>query len=338
MNQFAWTADRPAGRYWYNKRWHDYAGTTHEEMQGLGLAETAPSRPSRSCRRTHPEKLRKRDVRGRTRFPCAAGTAPIAGSSRALSRSAMRQATWFAGSAPTPISPSRSKPRRRCATSTRRSKHRVEAETRQRLQIWNVSQDLLVVADLEGKCLSVNPAWTATLGWSESDLLGKSSQWLLHRDDREKSRAEIGHLAAGGKTARFENRVCVTRTGRIAGYRGRRWRTRTTSMPWDGTLPNSKMPKTNCGKPGATLRRLRDARRSATMTASIAHEIKQPLGAIVANANAGLRWLNKTPPCLEEARADIQRHRRRRPQGERDDPVRSAPCSTRANTRKAGFA
>jgi signal transduction histidine kinase len=39
----------------------------------------------------------------------------------------------------------------------------------------------------------------------------------------------------------------------------------------------------------------------AAMTASIAHEIKQPLGAIVANANAGLRWLNRAKPAVEEA-------------------------------------
>src|SRR5262245_49581310 len=83
---------------------------------------------------------------------------------------------------------------------------RVEAATQERLQIWNVSQDLLVVADLEGRYLSVNPAWTAILGWSESDLLGKSSQWLLHPDDREKTRAEISRIAAGHKTLRFESR------------------------------------------------------------------------------------------------------------------------------------
>jgi signal transduction histidine kinase len=37
------------------------------------------------------------------------------------------------------------------------------------------------------------------------------------------------------------------------------------------------------------------------MSAAIAHEIKQPLGAMVANANAGQRWLTKTPPSLDEA-------------------------------------
>jgi len=38
------------------------------------------------------------------------------------------------------------------------------------------------------------------------------------------------------------------------------------------------------------------------MTASMAHEINQPLGAIVANGNAGLRWLARTPPNFDEAR------------------------------------
>jgi len=84
---------------------------------------------------------------------------------------------------------------------------RVQAETRERLQIWNVSQDLLVIAGLDGTYLSVNPAWTATLGWSEADLLGKSYQWLLHPDDRERTRAEADHLATGHKTLRFENRL-----------------------------------------------------------------------------------------------------------------------------------
>jgi PAS domain S-box-containing protein len=38
------------------------------------------------------------------------------------------------------------------------------------------------------------------------------------------------------------------------------------------------------------------------MTASIAHEINQPLAAVVNNANACLRWLAGQPPNLEEAR------------------------------------
>jgi PAS domain S-box-containing protein len=43
------------------------------------------------------------------------------------------------------------------------------------------------------------------------------------------------------------------------------------------------------------------------LAASIAHEINQPLAAVVTNASAGLRWLNRAEPDLDEARAAISR-------------------------------
>jgi signal transduction histidine kinase len=43
------------------------------------------------------------------------------------------------------------------------------------------------------------------------------------------------------------------------------------------------------------------------LAASIAHEVKQPLAAIVTNANACLRWLDREPPNLEEARDAVRR-------------------------------
>ncbi len=43
------------------------------------------------------------------------------------------------------------------------------------------------------------------------------------------------------------------------------------------------------------------------MAASIAHEINQPLAAIVANANAGLRWLGKAVPDFAEAQSVLRR-------------------------------
>ena len=46
--------------------------------------------------------------------------------------------------------------------------------------------------------------------------------------------------------------------------------------------------------------------RMGAMTASIAHEINQPLAAIVANGSAGLRWLARTPPDLGEVRKSFE--------------------------------
>lgn len=43
------------------------------------------------------------------------------------------------------------------------------------------------------------------------------------------------------------------------------------------------------------------------LTASIAHEVNQPLAAVVTNANASLRWLSVDPPNLDEVRGAIER-------------------------------
>jgi signal transduction histidine kinase len=43
------------------------------------------------------------------------------------------------------------------------------------------------------------------------------------------------------------------------------------------------------------------------LTASIAHEINQPLAAVVTNANALLRWLDREPPNLDEVREAARR-------------------------------
>jgi len=43
------------------------------------------------------------------------------------------------------------------------------------------------------------------------------------------------------------------------------------------------------------------------MTASIAHEVNQPLTAVIANANASLRWLAAATPNLDEARHAVSR-------------------------------
>jgi PAS domain S-box-containing protein len=55
---------------------------------------------------------------------------------------------------------------------------------------------------------------------------------------------------------------------------------------------------------------LAHANRIATMgqlTASIAHEVNQPIAAVVTNAQAALRWLNMQPPDPEEVRQALDR-------------------------------
>ena len=46
------------------------------------------------------------------------------------------------------------------------------------------------------------------------------------------------------------------------------------------------------------------------LTASIAHEVNQPIAAVIMNAGAGLRWLGAEPPKLEEVRRVLERIRK----------------------------
>jgi PAS domain S-box-containing protein len=57
----------------------------------------------------------------------------------------------------------------------------------------------------------------------------------------------------------------------------------------------------------AELTRVARINRFGAMTASIAHEINQPLAAMVANANAAQRWLANPEPDLDEVRAALKR-------------------------------
>ena len=43
------------------------------------------------------------------------------------------------------------------------------------------------------------------------------------------------------------------------------------------------------------------------LTASIAHEVNQPLAAVVTNGEAGLRWLGRAVPELGQARSSVER-------------------------------
>jgi PAS domain S-box-containing protein len=105
---------------------------------------------------------------------------------------------------------------------------RLEQRTAERDRIWQVSQDMLVVADNRGVWQSINPAWTRVLGWTESELVGRTSEWLEHPDDIAASRAEVQRLAAGRVSLDFVNRV----RARDGSYRTLSW----SVVPMDDRL------------------------------------------------------------------------------------------------------
>jgi PAS domain S-box-containing protein len=82
---------------------------------------------------------------------------------------------------------------------------RVAERTQERDQVWQVSRDMLGVAGTDGIWISVNPAWKQILGWLPEDIIGKTSEWLVHPDALSKTKDEFGRLAATENTFSFEN-------------------------------------------------------------------------------------------------------------------------------------
>ena len=82
---------------------------------------------------------------------------------------------------------------------------RVAERTQERDRVWQVSRDMLGVMTFDGTWISVNPAWTQTLGWLPNEILGRTSEWLEHPEEGQKTRDEIARLAATQETVSFEN-------------------------------------------------------------------------------------------------------------------------------------
>jgi PAS domain S-box-containing protein len=82
----------------------------------------------------------------------------------------------------------------------------VERRTLERDRIWNVSEDLLGVANFEGYFLSMNPAWSRLLGWSEDEIKAMHVSALRHPDDTAHSEVGRKQLVQGVPTVRMENR------------------------------------------------------------------------------------------------------------------------------------
>jgi PAS domain S-box-containing protein len=104
----------------------------------------------------------------------------------------------------------------------------VSERTMERDRIWQVSQDLLGIADVNGVWLSVNPAWTRTLGWAATDIVGRTAEWIAHPDEEEKICNELRSLRAGKPTRSFETRL----RGKSGDYHLLSW----TVVPLEGRL------------------------------------------------------------------------------------------------------
>jgi PAS domain S-box-containing protein len=85
--------------------------------------------------------------------------------------------------------------------SGRRARAQAEAD-----RVFNLSTDLIAVADFEGRFTRVNPAFERTLGYSSEELRSRPYVEFVHPDDRSRTLQAADELSQGHEVVEFENR------------------------------------------------------------------------------------------------------------------------------------
>ncbi|MBG7620158.1 PAS domain-containing protein [Herbaspirillum sp. AP02] len=134
---------------------------------------------------------------------------------------------------------------------------------------------------------------------------------IMHPDDRQEVIDTVNAAVAMGGTIRVEHRICRQDTGEVrylSGIGKPVW-LEGTFIEYVGTATDitvRRQAEYAIRAAQIDMERVSRANTVGQLTASIAHEINQPLMSIVSNAGASLRWLNRAAPELEHARAGLR--------------------------------
>ena len=150
------------------------------------------------------------------------------------------------------------------------------------------------------------------MGISLEQMQGAGWTTPFHPEDIGEHLVKWRSALATGETFENEARVRRAADGEYRWFliRGLPLRDeRGNIVKWYGTMTDiedRKRAEEALRKANADLAHITRVITMGELTASIAHEINQPLAAIVTNADACMVWLSNEPPNLEEARAAVE--------------------------------
>jgi PAS domain S-box-containing protein len=82
----------------------------------------------------------------------------------------------------------------------------VEEDPRFDVRFFDLSIDMLCIAQFTGFFKRLNPAWERTLGFSREELQSRPMFEFVHPDDRERTLEQNRIVRAGGQALGFQNR------------------------------------------------------------------------------------------------------------------------------------
>jgi len=188
------------------------------------------------------------------------------------------------------------------------------AEAKQKVhldELFEQAPEAILLVDGKDRVLRVNREFSRIFGYEREEAVGRFSMDLIvpreHREQARQSRQRLAHgesinleAVRSRKDASLINvaeiAVPVVFGGeRIAHYMIFR------------DITESKRSAEALLKAKSELTHLSRLTTMGELVASIAHEVNQPIGAIVTNANAAQRWLSHTPPNPTEVQEALSR-------------------------------
>jgi PAS domain S-box-containing protein len=171
----------------------------------------------------------------------------------------------------------------------------------------------IVIWNHDGRIIEANEAFLRIVGYGREDLTSACVRWteLTPAEWREVDAQALAELAANGICEPFEKEYFRKDGSRVPVLVGPALleERRDEGVAFVLDLTERKHAEENLRESERRYHEaqmeLAHANRVATMghlSASIAHEISQPIGAALTYANAGLHWLRAQPPDLEEVR------------------------------------
>ena len=176
-------------------------------------------------------------------------------------------------------------------------------------QMTETIPEMLWSATGEGAIDYCNARVLDYTGFSAEELMGNGWMKSFHPDDADQAAQEWMSSVSTGAPYRIEVRTfraadrmyrwCVTSALPLLDQQGR-------ILKWYGTVVDMhdwKQAQEDLRNTQAELAHMTRVMTMGELTASIAHEVNQPLAAIIASGDSCTAWLAASPPNLDKARA-----------------------------------